>query len=129
MSDYPKSKNEWWEFVDTYWNQLESIVLRFYPNQEDFPKEGWPLPERNLREPQRACNVVVNKLRKEKPIWQDKGSFKEYINTLKKTRNVELNNIFQSSWFGMPESQSSRLIPGFYIFCDLCSEANILYED
>jgi len=127
MNNYPKSKDEWWQFVDKYWDDLQNIILNYYPNQSDFPEDGWPLSDK-LQKPQQACNAVIKKLRKENPIWQDRGSFKDYVNNLKETRDVKLDNIFQASWFGMPESGSSRSVPGFYVFCDLCSEASVLYR-
>lgn len=127
MGDYPKTKDEWWEFVGKYWDQLKSIVLQFYPNQSDFPKDGWPLG-RNLHAPQQICNAVIKRFRKEKPVWQDKGSFEEYILNLKETKNAELARIFETAWFGIPESPDSRRIPGFYVFCNLCSESYVLRE-
>ncbi len=120
---YPKNKNEWWGFVDNYWNDLESIVLNYYPNQKDFPDNGWP--ENNT--PQAACNQIIKQLRKESRIWKNKESFKAYINHLKQTQDDKLDNIFQSSWFGMPETQSSRNLSAFHVFCDLCSESHVLY--
>lgn len=128
MNDYPKSKDEWWQFVDTYWKQLISIVMKYYPNQSDFPKNGWPLPYPKLENTQRACNAVIKQLRKEKPIWQDKGDFSEYINNLKENKDTKLAQIFDSTWFGMPETSSIREVSGFFIFCDLCSEAHVLHE-
>lgn len=126
---YPKTKDEWWKFVDDNWNNLKNIILSYYPNQDDFPEKGWPIRnDGHLAAPQQACNAIIKKLRKERPIWNCKGNFEEYLNSLKKSRNVELDRIFQSSWFGMPESPRVRTLPGFYIFCDLCSESYVLYE-
>jgi len=129
---YPKypetTREEWWRFVDENWSSLQNIILSYYPNQSDFPKDGWPLPERELQNPQRACNVVIKQIRKEKPIWSNKGRSKKYIDTLKENQDPELATILNSTWFGMPESASSRRVDGFYIFCDLCSESYCLDE-
>jgi len=129
MNDYPKSKDEWWQFVNVYWKQLESLVMEYYPNQSNFPKDGWPLPYPKLEHPQRACNIIIKKLREEKSIWQNKVSFSKYINNLKENKNTKLAEIFENTWFGLPETPSIRSLPGFFVFCDLCSEAYLLEEE
>ena len=125
---YPETKDEWWQSVDTNWKRLKTIVMNYYPNQQDFPKDGWPLPYPKCEAPQRACNTVIKSLRKEQPIWQYKGSLDKYITALKENRDSKLASIFESSWFGIPESPSSRCIPGFFVFCDLCSERYVLND-
>ena len=129
MEDYPKTKEEWWKLVDTWWKHLESIVLNYYPNQSDFPEDGLPVnfaSKTQACDAQLACNHVIKELRKENPVWDNKTLFKKYINNLKETRNSKLASIFNSAWFGIPENTSSRRISGFYVFCDLCSEAYVL---
>lgn len=121
---YPKTKDEWWKFVDDNWDDLERIVLTYYPNQQDFPEEGWPVNNT----PQAICNQIIQELRDKKPIWKSKDFFKSYINHLRKTRDNNLDGIFQDSWFGMPEDPGVREISGFHVFCDLCSESYVLYE-
>lgn len=122
------SKERWWAEVGKAWSELENIILQYYPNQSDFPEDGWPLPVGSLQHPQRACNAVIKKLRKERPIWSSKGNFKKFINSLKENKDVELSKILNASWFGLPESAATRSLPGFSTFCDLCSESNVLYE-
>lgn len=126
MEDYPKTKDEWWDFVERYWKQLENIVMQYYPNQSTFPENGWPLPEGALQASQQVCNTAIKSLRKENPIWKTFGSFNKYLLNLKRTKDPKLAEIFESSWFGMPECIGSRNIPGFDIFCDLCSESHVL---
>ena len=29
MNDYPKTKDEWWEFVDGKWDGLKALVLSY----------------------------------------------------------------------------------------------------
>ena len=122
---YPKTKEEWWRSVDDNWFDLEYIILNFYPNQKDFPEKGWPVNNT----PQAACNQIIQELRDKHPIWKSQDYFKAYINHLKETEDLKLDNIFQSSWFGMPESSGVRELPSFFIFCDLCSENYVLYEE
>ena len=129
MDDYPKTKDEWWDFVEKYWEQLESIVMNYYPNQSTFPKDGWPLTDQSLHAPQQACNTIIKSLRKEKPIWETLGSFNEYLLNLKRAKDIKLAEIFEESWFGIPETSGSRNIPGLFVFCDLCSESYVLYEE
>ena len=129
MTNYPKNKEEWWGNVEKHWEDLKYIVLSYYPNQKNFPKKGWPLRgDGLLASPQSACNAVIKELRAKDPIWLDEGCFEDYLKQLKETKDVELDKIFQSSWFGMPESPSVREVPGFFVFCDLCSESSVLYE-
>jgi len=133
-SNYPKTKEEWWEFVNENWENILKIVLDYYPAQSDFPKDGWYLSsevssEDFLTAPQKACNGVIKDIQEKEPIWQNKESFKNYVIKLKEDRDVELSNIFSSTWFGMPECESIRRVPGFNVFCDLCSESYVLEEE
>ena len=121
---YPKTKDEWWKSVYDNWIDIEEIILNFYPNQSNFPKEGWEV----TNTPQAVCNQIIQELRDKYPIWKSKDFFKAYINHLKETKDIKLDPILQSSWFGMPESPSVRKLSGFFEFCDLCSENYLLYN-
>lgn len=123
---YLKSKEEWWNLVETNWERLEKIVMSYYPNLSTFPKDGWPLSDQSLQAPQQACNNVIKKIRKEKPVWETLGSFNEYLLNLKRNKDAELAGIFEDTWFGIPEVSGSRNIPGLFVFCDLCSESYLL---
>lgn len=127
-SNYPKTAEEWWELLDRNWKDIKEIVLRFYPCQEKFPETGHirNLPDAPMA--QVACNVIIKKMRIKKPIWKNIAEFSEYLETLKTQRDKSLSEIIESSWFGIPETHESRYLPGFYAFCDLCSEAYVLYE-
>lgn len=124
MPSYPTTKDEWWESIEKNWDAIERIILDFYPNQEEFPEDGWPANNT----PQGACNQIIQELRDKHPIWKSKDFFKAYINHLKDTKDTTLNNVLQMSWFGMPESGWVRETEGFFQFCDLCSESHVLFE-
>ena len=128
---YPTIKNEWWNFLANNWKNIESIIMAYYPNQSDFPMDGYEemgKVNRPLQAPQLACNTIIKELRKETPIWQDKNNFKSHINALKENRDADLARILSATWFGMPESGVVRKLPGFHSFCDLCSEEYLVYE-
>lgn len=129
---YPATRDEWWESVDNNWQDIESIIMAYYPNQSDFPMDGYEEMgkiNRPLQAPQLACNAVIKELRKEAPIWQDKSNFKSYINVLKENKDADLTRILSATWFGMPETGGVRMLPGFHVFCDLCSEEYLVYEN
>ena len=121
---YPETKEEWWESVEKHWDNIENLVLNFYPNQASFPEKGWPANNT----PQAACNQIVQELRAKHPIWKNEDFFKAYLGHLKETKDKALDRILQSTWFGMPENPSVRELPGFFEFCDLCSESYLLYR-
>lgn len=124
---YPKTKDEWWQSVNDNWKNLKNIVLTYYPNQDKFPEGGYKTGKPFLEGPQTACNHVIKEIQAEGGALS-RVSLSEYIEDLKEKRDSRLDNIFQSSWFGMPETSSIRQISGFHIFCDLCSENYVLYE-
>jgi len=122
--EYPETEEEWWQLLDENWKWIKNIIAEYYPNKRDFPKDGWPV---NI-EPQRSCNAVIKRLREEKPIWESTDHFRNYIEVLKIAKDVKLLEILNITWFGIPEQISSRELPGFYVFCDLCSEGYVLEE-
>ena len=126
--DYATTKEEWWQIVDRHWVKLKNIVLNCYPAQKGFPKGGYEVSNHPLMAPQIACNAVIREIQEgEKPI--SKISLDEYIEELRERKDPKLDEVFQSTWFGMPETGFIRQTPGFHIFCDLCSESYVLYEE
>ena len=122
MAGYPKTKDEWWQSLVDNWDAILRIIMDFYPNQDDFPAKGWPVEIAAGS----ACNQICQALRKENPMWTSKEFLEAYVTRLKDTKDIAINDILQSSWFGMPESPWVREVPGFFQFCDLCSESYLI---
>lgn len=127
--NYPKTPDEWWNQLNDNWDSIKSILLKYYPNQADFPEDGWPLPRTSLQNPQKACNCVIKDITQTGRIWQTKSSLADHLEALRESKDIEIARIVNSTWFGLPESPSIRSTPGFFVFCDLCSESRVLYEN
>jgi hypothetical protein len=125
MTSYPTTKEEWWQSLEDNWDKILPMILDYYPNQDDFPEKGWPVEIAA----QAACNDIIKELREKHPIWKSKDFLKAHVTHLKDTRDSALDSILQSTWFGMPENPRVRELPGFFKFCDLCSEAHVLYRE
>ncbi len=121
---YPKTKDEWWQSLEDNWDKVLRIILDFYPNQDDFPAKGWPV----RIAAQAACNNVIKELREKHPMWKSKDFLKAHVTYLRDTKDPALESILQSSWFGMPENPWVREVPGFFQFCNLCSESYLILE-
>lgn len=124
MASYPRTAKEWWQSLEDNWDKVLQIIMNYYPNQEGLPSKGWPVEMAAGS----ACNQICQALRKEKPMWTNKDFLQAYVTRLKDTRDPTINDILQSSWFGMPESPWIRETPGFFQFCDLCSESYLILE-
>lgn len=98
---YIRTKEEYWQVVYDWWDDLLSIMRRFIPMEGYEDKDGTIL---------------------EVPLWQ-------YIVKLKDKRDLNLDGYFQSTWLSAPDSGWIHGIKGWDILCDLCSESYVLYED
>ena len=43
-----------------------------------------------------------------------------------KERNPEIVSVFNDAWFSAPDNGKIHLIPAWHIFCDLCSEGDLV---
>lgn len=101
---YPKTKEEWWQFVDDWWPELMNIMGMFLPIHDNETVTG------------EDCNLT---LIGEFPMLY-------YIEKNKKERNPALFNYFQRAWASAPDSPHIHNIRGWDILCDLCSESDVL---
>ena len=58
----------------------------------------------------------------------EKSDLEKHIENLKGRQDSQISKIINDAWFGMPESSFIRSTPGFFVFCDLCSESYLLDE-
>lgn len=96
---YPKTKEEYWQTVDTYWADLLNIILMFCPE---------------------VINNINNKYFGEKTAV--------VVTKLKENRDIELVDCFNSVWTLAPDDGRIHLIKAWHILCDLCSESYLAYE-
>lgn len=47
----------------------------------------------------------------------------------RKEQNKEIVSLFNNAWHNAPDSPTIHSIPSWFIFCDLCSESYVLYDD
>ena len=127
MDLYPKTKDEWWEQLNENWGDVLKMIMSYYPLKKTY--RGPNSSDHGiLSAPQAACNTIINDIQHKEPIWDSDEAFSLHVEALREAKDSKLDSIMQKTWFGIPESGSSRELPGFHVFCDLCSESYLLYE-
>lgn len=104
----------WWKAVEENWDDLVSLIDRFHPASDN------PGTEYEITAPaaEQVCEIFREDIRQ-----NVNANPCERAKKAKQDRNGdELHQIFNQTWFGMPESAEVRYEPGFGILCDLCSE-------
>lgn len=100
MSDYPKTKDEWWSSVDDNWQNLLGI-LRCFIGMADHENIDGKIIE---------------------------GTRAEEINQMKEKRDSRLVRYFNAAWLNAPDVAGLWEIKGWNEMCDLCSEEYVLHE-
>lgn len=121
--NYPKTKAEWWEFVDEHQDDLINCVRQFHPNSHtDYhPSREFMITASNA---EAACERVRQAITKNN-VGDPVLLAKMYI----LDRDPQLALILNETWFGAPESTDVFHVPGFGVLCDLCSESYVLHEE
>ena len=105
---YPRTSEEWWDNVNTYWSDLLDIILRYIPDDiTNFDRDEVTSIENSF--------FLVEKTA-------------VYLTKLKESKNIELDNWLQKTWASAPDNGSIHLNKGWEVLCDLCSENYVLYE-
>lgn len=120
---YPKTKDEWWAMLTEEKTKLRDLVVDFHPRSRVYDNAH----DMEITAPgaEAICDAVRRHLTKGGPI--DAGAaFDAFLDT-KDAENM--SGMLSATWFGLPESVEVRSLPGFGLLCDLCSEADVLYED
>lgn len=93
-----KTINDWWENVDTYWSQLQSILWQFLPM---------------------AGMEIITGCGEVKPSTIRMA---QEVDRLKRERDRLLGYYFEAAWESAPNKPEIHFIPGWGVLCDLCSE-------
>jgi hypothetical protein len=48
---------------------------------------------------------------------------------MKLDQDPDIVRLFNKAWWQAPDNRSIHSIPGWHVFCDLCSEEWVLHED
>lgn len=117
MYQYPRNLKEWWANVDEYWPQLSVLIERFHPAHPMSLEEEMNYPISATLAEKIRVQIVEEIRSKERtsPLAQAL-IFKE------QRQSGPLYDILSETYWGMPESMSSRTVAGFHVLCDLCSE-------
>ena len=109
-----------WQEIDNNFGDLLELCRKYHPNYT----QPYKVPEHMILA-EKACESVRNEIRSK--------SDNEYpIRNMEIARSdrdvVKLQSIANEIWFGMPESPSIRKEKGFFLLCDICSDAPIVEE-
>lgn len=117
----PTTKEEWWQLVESNYNDLFYLIGKFHP-------ENYRIHRYNITadKAEKVCENVRNEIRS-RNAFNDVHPLDRF-KKLYDTRNSDLASLLSETWFGMPESSDIRSEPGFFVLCDLCSESYVLEE-
>ena len=100
------TQEEYLEFYDKYKENVLAIIREYHPYYRKKHTDVISAPGAEY-----GCEIAREQIRKE-----NKEPDLE-------TRDIlAINKMCSDAWFGVPESMSSRELPGFFALCDLCSE-------
>jgi len=119
--DYPQDAEEWWAMVEHHQENILSLCAAFHP----YYRKSHPQMPITAARAEEACKDVREEILKE-----GKGDPQvRFRANLKSKQAVEMVNLLNEVWFGMPESSNVREQPGFFELCDLCSECYCVIPD
>jgi len=117
MGEYPENAAEWWALLERHKEQLLDSIGSFHPWYET--KHNYKITATKAED---LCKEIRESIK-------DKGDPRVLFEQYLLNRNTEMVGLLNEVWFGMPESQSVRMAPGFGVLCDLCSEAWVLNDE
>lgn len=97
----PTNKKEYWEIVDTCWEDISHILNMYLPTFN---------------------NKWIDNTKLDKTLG-------EYILELKDSRNPRIVRAFNAAWWSAPDDIGIWDNPSWGKFCDLCSEEWCLHEE
>lgn len=113
-SQSPTTKEEWWQLLDYYKDQLRWLVVEFHPLYRR-ARTDMKITAPNA---EAACEQIRQEVAKQ--IVDDPlGCFDQFC----EQRSDGVVYILNQVWFGVPESTDCWQLPGFGVLCDLCSES------
>jgi hypothetical protein len=103
MSSYksPTNSIEYWNIVNTYWEDIRLILDLYLPTFKNQWIDGSEL-DRTLG---------------------------EYIEILREEKNPRIVRVFNAAWFAAPDDMGIWNNSSWGKFCDLCSEEWCLHEE
>ena len=95
------TREEWWNALNSEWDAIKDILHRYLPMWENVDLEGHAL----------TC------------------SMSDYVESLRHRFANDLSMYLQAAWSAAPDSPSIHDNACWGLFCDLLSEAYLLYEE
>jgi hypothetical protein len=89
LSSYPKTKEDWWMWLNHDWDNIINLIKKFTKNKK-------------------TINQVIK---------------------CKETQNNEIIKHINICWDKIPETESHKDTPGWFVFSELISEIDLLERD
>jgi len=116
-------QTKWWDDVTIHWDNLLKIIDDWHPASRELTLDqqmAQPPMDITATRAERSCGAVRRQILKEEA---ELPSPTIRASKAKEEKDHEvLLNLFNSAWFGVPESMGSWAIPGFGVLCDLCGD-------
>lgn len=104
----------WWAKVEEFWPEFTNLTEQFHPFYRKSHK--YPITAGNAEQ---ACQGIREKIAS---AAQDEDPIDKLLKAKENRDHTTIMSIFNQVWFGMPESESVRYLPGFFQMCDLLAD-------
>ena len=117
-----ETAEEYWEAAEENCDKIRSIVRAYHPQSSGKNR----LPVNNTVP---AVEKVLERVRKRiiNANWID--PVEVFSKSLANRDALSFARVMSETWVGIPESESVRSIPGFFVLCNLCSECYLVLHD
>lgn len=104
-----------WVKVNTYWYQLEALIVAYHPYYRRTHDHKISAANTEMESIGIRAAVAIESVGLGDPVVRARKAF------FVKNEKV-LKSILEETWFGMPESMESRAAAGFGVLCELLEE-------
>lgn len=101
---YPTNEDEWWYLFNLNRDKLRCLVARYHPS--DGVSKPMPITAPTA---EATCATIRKEIAAER-TGDVLGQFDLFV---EQRMGPQLARILNEAWFGLPESMSSREVPGF----------------
>jgi hypothetical protein len=123
----PKTEEQYWQVAEKNKDALRKLVADWHPQSRGAGQKRTD-GEFAITAPttEDICDKIRDDIRKESGVGDPVAAFDK---ALADKDGVEFAGLLQATWFGLPESQGVRSLPGFFVLCNLCEESYLVVPE
>lgn len=123
---WPQSADEWWKLFEDNKEDIVRLIKNFHPQSCQQDDKEYIITAQFAEE---ISKLIREELKGDyTKLYGELDPVKVAL-ILAKAKDPKLLEVLSAAYFGLPESNSVRELPGFFVLCDLCSEGyECLYD-